>query len=938
MISFSTIKSGADAASYYADQERRAAEYYADQGRVPSRWLGAGAAIQGLRGEVGQQALTAQLAGQVQDANGSARSLGIQRAGQFQHLSGWDLTVSAPKSVSLESLVHGRDDVTEAHRRAVEAAAHYLEKHAAMARINGAEIITGNMTVAAYDHVSSRAGDPQLHTHLIIANVTHDADGRARSINNRILLDHRRAADAVYHATLSRELQHLGYQVRHDRNGHVEIAGYSPEQLRDFSTRSREIEQTLAARGQTRETASAEARQVAALATRADKNLPETRAAHAARWQGQAEALGIAPAERGTPHRGPGDWDQAQIASQAVAEAAAHLTEREAVMRIQDLHREAARMSEGRCAWEHIEAALADAIDRGELVREADGPRLTTRDLLHVERETDARLEAGRGAHRAVMSDRQLTAALAKFETARGFALTDEQRNAARMILTGADRYQGVQGLAGTGKTTLLSFVREAAEAQGWRVVGHSSGAEQAATMQRESGIDSSTTAAWLLDAQDAKASALDQRVLVIMDEASQSGARQYLAALDATERLGARAVMLGDRYQHQSVEAGRAFARSQSHMPVAILGAQSIRRQRTTEAREAVGRVLSGDHAAAVKGLRTVEVCQAQSMLAETAPRDDRRAAARADNNTVIRRLASDYAALPAKQRVETLIVTSTNVDRQAINIAIREQLRLRGELGESIAIATLRKADLTAAEAKRAASYTVGQVVEVRSDYRREQLARGSQWTVLGSDGPALRVRDAAGRERVIDPARIQIQAYDRGVRELAVGERIRWTENHRADRADQPAVPGLRVRNGSTATVERIAEDGRTITLRTASGERIALDTQAGQKLDHAYAATSYAAQGLTVDRVLLHHNVEAGAHGDREAYVSITRARDSVVLYTQDAQRAAAQSGLTLDKSAAHDVEHAPVEPTREHHHEPVREHHHEPTRDHGPHYG
>ena len=905
MISFSAITDAGKAADYYSGIDK-AAEYYDAAGRVPSRWLGAGAALQGLRAEVGRDALRAQLSGKVRDADGAERQLGIQRAGEFQHRAGWDFTISAPKSVSIESLVNGRADVDNAHRKSVAAVVAYLERHAATARINGQYVNTGNLTIAAYDHVSSRAGDPQLHTHLLVSNVTHDDQGRARSLSNEKLLEHRKAADSVYHATLSRELQALGYAVRHDRAGHVEIASYSQAQLADFSTRSKEIEQALAARGQTRDSASAESRQIAALATRSPKNLPETREAHASRWQAQAALLGIQPADRHTPAAQPEGWDAAKIAQRAVADASAHLTEREAVMRPQDLHREAARMTEGRCGWQHVEAAITDAMKRGDLVAGVDG-RITTKALLEVERQTDARLEGGRGAHKAVMTGRQFDAALRKFEGSKGFKLSDEQQQAARMILTGSDRFQGVQGLAGTGKTTLLAFVRSAAEGQGWRVAGHSAGAEQAATMQRESGIASTTTAAWLIEADKAQASPRDVKTLYVMDEASQSGAKQYANSLIATEKLGARAVMLGDRFQHQSVEAGRAFARSQSHMPVATLGATSIRRQRTEHAQTAVARVLSGDHAGAIRGLKAVEANRHQSALPENATRQDRREAARADNADVIKRLASDYVALPREQRDRTLIVTSTNTDRQEINRAIRSGLSMRGDLGPSVEVSTLRKADLTAVELRKSSSYTAGQVVEVREDYRRAQLARGSQFTVIETGRDALLVRDAAGRERMIDPSAIKLQAYDRESRSLAIGERVRWTENHRAQCADKPLEEGLRVRNGAGAVVEQISADGSRISLRTDSGERIELDTSGGQKLDYAYASTSYSAQGLTVDQVLIHHNVESGQHGDRETYVSLTRARDDVTIYTQDLGRAAAQAGFQIEKSAAHDVD-------------------------------
>ena len=157
MISFSTITSASEAADYCSDVQR-AAEYYDGSGRVPSRWIGAGAALQNLRGEVGRDALRAQLSGAVRDASGEARQLGIQRGGEWQHRAGWDFTVSAPKSVSIEALVNGRSNVDNAHRQAVSAVVDYLERHAAAARINGQYVATGNLTVAGYDYVSSRAG------------------------------------------------------------------------------------------------------------------------------------------------------------------------------------------------------------------------------------------------------------------------------------------------------------------------------------------------------------------------------------------------------------------------------------------------------------------------------------------------------------------------------------------------------------------------------------------------------------------------------------------------------------------------------------------------------------------------------------------------------------------------------------------------------------
>ena len=122
-----------------------------------------------------------------------------------------------------------------------------------------------------------------------------------------------------------------------------------------------------------------------------------------------------------------------------------------------------------------------------------------------------------------------------------------------------------------------------------------------------------------------------------------------------------------------------------------------------------------------------------------------------------------------------------------------------------------------------------------------------------------------------------------------------------------------------------------------LRTATGEKIQLDTRAAQKIEHAYAITSHSSQGLTVDAVMVHHNSEAGAHSQREAYVNVTRARDDIQIYTQDVDKAARQSGIALDKTAAHDIVPTPEIPSGSPDHDPSIDHDHGHDREDGPSY-
>ena len=1039
MISRSAISSAQGASTYYTSQAK-AAEYYSGEA-VPSAWTGQAAASMGLSGKVDPAALTNILQGRVierdPEGNPRERQLGRMVHGEHQHRAGQDFTISAPKSVSIEALVHGNDAALQAHRAAVAEALKYLEDHASQSRIAGQFVKTDGLCIAQFEHVSSRAQDPQLHTHSLIANVTFK-DGKAYSLSNEKLLEHRSAADAVYHNTLSRELQRAGYAVTHDRAGRVEIAGYSSGALRDFSQRSTEIEKALATRGLTRDSSSAEARNVAALSTRASKDLPEVREAHIERWQAQAQALGIKAAQLDPAATRAAMREQTpqEAARQAVDAAKAHLTEREYVMRPQDLYQQVARFSAGTTTQAAIEKEIERQVRSGDLLRDTSG-RLTTAEAIRAERGMDQALQAGRGAHEAVMTRAEFDAALQDFEQRKGFALSDEQRAAARMILTGDDRFQGVQGLAGTGKTTMLELVREAAESKGWTITGHSNGSEQAAKMEQESGIKSTTTASHLLqesragrdrelaaaameskqreptfnidpylhgarnllqaqvkhitdsqgnryaeikgqlysitahsrlqhqdpsrgereavntgrtavfqqaqagerwskaegmgamlaharidarvkDGQQAEVQRLQTaiapshtRELRIMDEASQAGQKEFNRAIQTTQQAGARTVFLGDKTQHQSVEAGRAFELSQKHMRVAELGEASIRRQTTQNMKDAVRDVLQKRYADAVKRIDVREIRAAQDKLGPNSTREERRAAALEDNKSVISQISKEYGALKPEERAKILIITSTNADRRAINQAIRDELKARGELGKGVEVQTLRKADMSATESKRAENYAPGQIIQTTS--KTQAHDKGATLEILRADSRTntITARDTTGREHTIDPSKTRLQTYNTETREFAAGDRVKFTENHKL--ALQGKDEGVAVRNGQTARIEAVND--KTMTLRIGEGDkaqRVEIERAGALKAEHAYSSTSHAAQGQSMNP-WMHHNTESGKHGDREAGVNFTRAKSDAKLFTQDAEKAAKQMGVELQKTSAHDL--VPSQPER-----------------------
>ena len=954
MISMSAISSAGGAAGYYTAQAK--VEYYAHE-VVPSAWGGRGLQTAGLSGAVTAEALTKVLDGRVQEIDRTqlqpspeerlsgidpttrethlGRTVIDKSSGQrqIQHRPGWDLTFAPPKSVSIESEVFGRADVRQAHESAVLVAMDYLEANAAQTRYLHQAVPTGNMVYATFAHATSRAGDPQTHTHVLVANVTY-LDGKAYSLSNEQLLRQRTTADAVYRNELASRLVAQGYALDFDGRGQFEIAGYDRAQLADFSQRAAQIDQALQARGSSLETASYESRQIAVLATRQDKAQDHTEdaRAHRARWQAQAQALGIVPAQTRAFDFRPEADARTLLAQTLIGSAIASLAEREQTFSKRDLVQEAMLQSSGRVPSAELLADIQVQAKGGALVpREANwaGERYTTPGAIRAEQWADRQVSAGRDAHVPVMRAPDFDRALAAFEIRKGFALSPEQADAARQILTGADRFQGVQGAAGAGKTTMLEFVREAAEGEGWTVRGLSNGAAQAGQLQAESGIASTTTAAFLAGqrGREAKTSegrpghevgelnapATLTRLLYVNDEASMSGQRDFNGVIRATVESGARTVFVGDRAQHQSVAAGSAFERAQEQMRVAHLS--RINRQTTEEAREPVRSVVAGRHADAIRQTAR-EFGQAQDEVRRkwndvvankgtdltptqtTFQRDQLKAARVVDNQAAIGAIARDYTALAAPDRARTAVITGTNADRQALNAAIRGRLIEAGELDPATAqeVPTLQRKDLTRAQAAQASSYERGDVLKPgkASAYLQVEAIDAQRNTVTVRSGGQLQTLDAQALATLTAHA-----AYTEQVRTFAVGDRVAFLENAKA----------LGVHNGALGTVRRIDAQGMTVEVVGQSGQRgqpgstLEVPFASYRQLDHGYVMTSHKVQGQTVDRTLIHHNTEGGMHGQREAYVNVTRARLVTTTYTQDRERAAEQATRAVDKTRA-----------------------------------
>jgi len=908
MLTHHPIENAGRASHYFSAQD----DYYSKEGH--GVWMGRGAEKLGLRGEVDAARFRALLEGRLPNGRRIPATVEASK-GVKRH--GWDFTFSAPKSVSLQALIAGDQAIIEAHNKAVREVLALMERHAvARKKMLGVSHRqhTGNLVAAAFQHELSRAKDPQLHTHVVVMNMTERSDGQWRALSNEELFKHTKLLGAAYRASLARHLQALGYEIRvTDKEGAFELAHISRAQIEAFSQRSRVIEETLESRGKTRAEASTLEKQVIALATRPrkDRLTDQDRRLLMEHWSEKSRSAAINYG-RGTRAPGKGPLRNGNAATESMEFAIAHLTERQSVMLDSMLMTTAMQHAVGRATYDELRAELSRRIRADDVIAEEPLYRSVTDGNDSIEKsrrewEADARRDKGLSFDESVrhvgaaIEKGALVPAEPRYTTAlawnteksilrmereareqsspmmspkaadRAIARTDlnrGQQDAARMLLTSRNRVIGIQGSAGVGKTHLIRTAADIAEGNGYQVVVLAPYANQVERLQSD-GLRASTLATFLAS----KDRNIDKRTVVVIDEAGLVPTRQMEATLRIAERNGSRLVLAGDIQQLKAVEAGRPFAQLQANgMKTAIV--DQIQRQKTPDLKPAVELAAKG---------------RAQESLAYI----DGHVREMPDDKARYVEIAREYAAMAEPEREHTLIVSGTNVARRELNALIRRELGIEGTGQE---FDTLSRKDLTQAERRHAPSYRVGDYVQPEKDYDKTGLRRGELYRVveIENDNRLLLVGED-GRQHDINPRRhMQLSVYEKTRSELAPGDWARITRNS----------PALDVSNGDRVRVIDVKADR--VELENDKGRRIELDGSRPLHLEHAYATTVHSAQGLSTDQMMVDLDTRSLTTGRDLYYVAISRARYQATIYTNSRSELPEALNRETIKTAALDI--------------------------------
>jgi Ti-type conjugative transfer relaxase TraA len=484
--------------------------------------------------------------------------------------------------------------VRAAHDAAVDAALGWLEREGCRSRrgIDGHETIAADgFVAAAFVHRSSRAGDPQLHTHVLVANLAHCEDGKWRALDGKALLWQAHTAGYLYKAHLRHELtRRLGVGWAPVLKGAAEIDGIAPDLCRLFSTRRREIEDELAARG----ASSPQAARAAGLETRRAKDPAVGADELRVQWAARAREAGRDPAlvQDALGRCVPTTVDDRTVANGTSALLGPEgLTDHASVFDRRDVLRAwCAQLRRGAAVATIEELAGVTLADQRvvALTDRSSYPRFSTAELVALEHRLVTRATTATDRDRGVVPETALRTALdARPE------LSPEQVAVVAELTTSGKGVDVLVAAAGTGKTFCLDAARDAWTASGHHVIGAALAATAAAQLQAQAAIPSDTLALRALQLADGSLH-LDRDTVLVIDEAAMVGTRQLRAILDAAHDARAKVVLVGDPKQLNAIHAGGLLNGLAQRLPTVTLAAN--RRQHEAWERSALTRLRDGD------------------------------------------------------------------------------------------------------------------------------------------------------------------------------------------------------------------------------------------------------------------------------------------------------------------------------------------------------
>ena len=912
MISISPSKT-ADSGSSYFEKD----SYYAS-GDKTSHWYGKGAQDLGLSGPVKKDEFDIVINGFNLDKKALVRNSGsddkrnekgeVIKVGRTAYI---DLTFSAPKSVSLMSYVDPR--IEEAHNRAVERACKEIEDNFTFTRkLVNEELKTeqeNSALIARINHYESRECEPQLHSHLVLMNLTHGEDGKWRSRENSKIYQNQMYLGQLYRNELSRELERIGYQIEvtDRRQGLYEIKGISREIIEDFSTRRKQIKESVK-KYEDYGVSDAQKREYACLDSRknkTDSKVEEIREkTNGKLTEKYGKTLEEIKRESLLLSREAGPVVSKE---DAVKMAIDEVTDKQSGFRREVVLSHAMKATLGKCSLDELsevfdrDSSISILGERSRFSKHAKNTDLvyTTGEILKTEQGIMEWARNVKTSSDTIITPEKINEHFDRL-TGRGVVLTDGQRQAVEMICTTRDQMSLVQGDSGAGKSFAMGQVKEIMEAEGYTVRGFAPTGKASQELNK-AGIEAITLDKLFVSKQ--LQAEFKRGEVWLVDEAGMVGSRKMESLVRLAGEKRAKVVLIGDSKQFQSVEQGKLFSDLQKYSDVAYAEILEVKRQKTEMAKEIVKAIKERDFD------RAFETLEKGKSLHEIKNAGERHEA-----------IAEAYLKDVAGKK-DCVILSQTNETKNELNRIVRDRLVGQGSIEKGESFSMYQKAAIDKVTCHFVESYREGQKIIFNKDcdvVKPEAGAAGEPGRSIGVEARIVRCDrennslhiqfwdKAAAKFREADVNLLKhgkkFQTYDIVSREFGAGDKVMFTKNDGK----------VRVSNGEIGRIEKIDRDG-TATIRMTDNDKreVTCNLKAHGNngytyLDHAHCITDHKSQGATFDTVIVANDVSKVKSSFNSFYVEATRMRQHVSVFTNDKESLKEQVRREQDKISTFDT--------------------------------
>lgn len=882
MISIKKLGGSGAAASYYEK-----ADYYTKDGEsndISSSWQGGLAKEFGLDGPVDHEEFKKLLEGKLPNGD----ELGASRNGKKEHTSGWDLTFSAPKSVSILALVGDDKNILKAHSDAVSGALSHVEKEFLKGRMNNSfhkgSIDLDKGLIAKFTHTTSRKLDPQLHTHSVVLNAGMAKDGDIRSVDSRKIYESSMLVGQIYRNELASQLKKLGYTIDWDsKTGLFEVAGVGKDLIENFSKRRVEIKDIANELG----IEGAKGMDAVTVSSR-DKKQEIGREALIDSWDEQAKGLGVNvkslnedTKKMGEYHDRPSwgtyikdKFNPGTSITETVKDAVSQLSHYESAFSKTDIQLQALKFSGDKYSYTDISKALNGMVKDGVVIESKTVKGMvTTPEVVRQEKYILKVEKDNRDRFKPLMGDREIDRKIEELSR-KGVDFTEGQKESFIHLLKTEDMVSGVQGHAGVGKSFMLKPLVDVAKSKGLDVKVAAPFGEIANSLGKELGVESNTLKSMLLKLEREIGqkkgginSSTDSNSILIIDEASTINSPDMASLMTAASTLGHRVILSGDRAQLGGVERGRAFAQMIDNGMGTTVNKDIVRQKEGTEARDVVESTYARNFNNALNRLG--------DKVLENENKGER-----------LDKFVGDYVRFKSENEKHLGLIMDNKTRKEATNL-IRDTYKKNGKISkEELKVETLINAKNDAVSKRMAQSYKEGMKVRFLQSYKKIGVKKDDYFSVVSSNSREVTLSDGK-REFKWNPKKIAGNKEIGGVASyvtesigVAKGDEIRFKDTNNE----------LDVKNGRQGKVLNI--EGGKITVEGEDGKIRVIDpkNERHKHFEHSYISTAYTAQGLTGDSVqVMADSYQKNLLNDSSFLVGVSRAKSNIHLYVDSKEK-------------------------------------------------